>query len=61
MDCFEAEGGALFLEDGDRVTILGNDGDEVSVKIAAVLAYLNWRTSRVPSNEDDPDCDTILA
>lgn len=60
MDCFEAEGGALFLEDGDRVTIIGDDGGEVSVSIAEVLAYVNWRTSRSGSGDDDPDCDTIL-
>lgn len=60
MDCFEAEGGALFLEDGDRVTIIGDDGGEVSVSIAEVLAYVNWRASRSESGDDDPDCDTIL-
>lgn len=60
MDCFEAEGGALFLEDGDRVTIIGDDGGEVSVTIAEVLAYVNWRTNRSASGDDEPDCDTIL-
>jgi hypothetical protein len=59
MDCFEAEGGALFLEDGDRVTIIGDDGGEVSVSIAEVLAYVNWRAGRSESGDDDPECDTI--